>query len=383
MVDVTSIDQLDKADAPPIPESYIYLLGVQCIVSLCDGFATYTAPLYTAIMVQKPRAAGDAVVRAPAALDPSALPPTEPSRAGLLAVRDMVGAGWPAFLAAHSFLISTNLSDELFVDVLAAHQALTNVAGMLALSTPRDAFLTSLAKSAIPARVVSSLEGYIEPSTPRTATSFSEGFGLSTPALAPGLSERNMACLKALVASAMFLAGSLGESWFDVLEALQNADYVLTSKGSKAPLSTPSKRTSVLGTPQRPGSSQGSVPSSATPAQMTTRHPVLTDLDADSVQMAIQRLFDASKNLDDTAFKDFVNALCKLSSEMVGMQALAESSVLSSDIGSTEDVSQTNSTTSLSTNLDSRREHASRRRVSGIHLPRTLVGPVLFFFSYA
>jgi len=192
-----------------------------------------------------------------------------------------------------------------------------------------------------------------------------------------------LACLKALVASAMFLAGSLGESWFDVLEALQNADYVLTSKGSKAPLSTPSKRTSVLGTPQRPGSSQGSVPSSATPAQMTTRHPVLTDLDADSVQMAIQRLFDASKNLDDTAFKDFVNALCKLSSEMVGMQALAESSVLSSDIGSTEDVSQTNSTTSLSTNLDSRREHASRRRVSGIHLPRTLVGPVLFFFSYA
>ncbi|KAF9230177.1 hypothetical protein BU15DRAFT_69416, partial [Melanogaster broomeanus] len=44
------IDQLDKADSPPIPESYVYLLGVQCIVSLCEGFASFTGPLYTSLM---------------------------------------------------------------------------------------------------------------------------------------------------------------------------------------------------------------------------------------------------------------------------------------------------------------------------------------------
>lgn len=33
--------------------------------------------------------------------------------------------------------------------------------------------------------------------------------------------------MKVLVQSGMFLEGSWGESWFDVLEASQNADYVL------------------------------------------------------------------------------------------------------------------------------------------------------------
>jgi hypothetical protein len=51
-----SIDQLDKADAPLIPEAFIYLLGVQCLVSLSDGLARYTSPLYNTIAVQKPPA---------------------------------------------------------------------------------------------------------------------------------------------------------------------------------------------------------------------------------------------------------------------------------------------------------------------------------------
>jgi len=41
-----------------------------------------------------------------------------------------------------------------------------------------------------------------------------------------GLSPWTLACLRALVSAAMFLAGTLGPSWFGVLEALQNADYV-------------------------------------------------------------------------------------------------------------------------------------------------------------
>jgi hypothetical protein len=51
-----SIDQLDKADAPLIPEAFIYLLGVACLVSLSDGLARYTSPLYNTIAVQKPPA---------------------------------------------------------------------------------------------------------------------------------------------------------------------------------------------------------------------------------------------------------------------------------------------------------------------------------------
>lgn len=352
------IDQLDKADAPPIPESYIYLLAVQCIVSLCEGFASFIGPLYSAIVIQRPRAAGEAVIRAPPALDLPSLPESDPSTTQLRIVCAIIESGWPALLAALSFIIATNLSDDLFVEVLASYQAMTNVAGMLGLTTPRDAFFTSLAKFAVPTRVVSSLDHSYgtDALTPRTAASLSENLGFSSGSIQPpGLSERNLACLKVLVASALFLAGSLGESWFGILEALQNADYVLTSKGAAAP----GKRGPFGGGGSAPGSRTVSGSGGA-------RHALLSDLDSESLQTAIQRLFDASKNLEDDAFSHFINALCRLSAEMVGMQTDGDTQIVDasdSNLGSEEPQSAT---------LSPRPEPAHRRRVSGIHLPRTL-----------
>ncbi|KAH9933694.1 hypothetical protein B0H21DRAFT_699431 [Amylocystis lapponica] len=377
------IDQLDKADSPAIPESYIYLLGVQCLVALCEGFASFTAPLYNNIMVQRPRAAGEPVVRAPPALDLSSLPADDPATKQLRTVHDMIESGWPGLLAALSYVISTNLSDELFVDVLASYQALTTVAGMLALPTPRDAFFTSLARLAIPTRVLTSLDTFSssslgEPSTPRSAAStITENFGLALTGAAvthpPGLSERNMACLKVLVASALFLAGSLGESWFDILEALQNADYVLTLRGARPP--TGKRSTIGPGTSGGPASRTASMSGSQSSSQIgsagasqqqqpQSRHPLLADLDGESMQHAIQRLFDASKNMDDDAFRAFVNALCKLSAAMIGMQSDDYDSGYPAESDSVEDFG---SSPTLSLHADS----AHRRRVSGIHLPRT------------
>ncbi|KAJ6523337.1 hypothetical protein B0H19DRAFT_1201883 [Mycena capillaripes] len=334
------IDQLDKADAPPIPESYLYLLAVQCIVSLCEGFAAFTGPLYSTIVIQRPRAAGEAVIRAPPALDLASLPEDDPSTTQLRIVCAIIESGWPALLAALSFIIATNLSDDLFVEVLASYQALTNVAGMLGLTTPRDAFFTSLAKFAVPTRVVSSLDHSYgsEAQTPRSAASLSENLGFTTgPAQPPSLSERNLACLKVLVASALFLAGSLGESWFGILEALQNADYVLTSKG-----------TAGAGVKRSPGSRTVSGSGSG------SRHALLSDLDPEALQTAIQRLFDASKNLEDDAFRHFINALCRLNrGESQIVDALERTSL--------DD----------NTALSPRPEAAHRRRASGIHLPRT------------
>ncbi|KIJ91398.1 hypothetical protein K443DRAFT_115078 [Laccaria amethystina LaAM-08-1] len=367
------IDQLDKADAPPIPESYIYLLGVQCIVSLCEGLASYAGPLYGSIVVQRPRA-GEAMVRAPPALDLSTLPQDDQQTKQLRIIQDIISNGWPALLAALSFIISTNLSDDLFVEVLASYQAMTNVSGMLGLSTPRDAFFNSLAKFSVPARVVSGLDSYNEPpQTPRSATAaLSEGLGLGAPPTQPpGLSERNMACLKVFVGSAMFLAGSLGESWYGILEALQNADYVLTFKGATAH-STPNKRASMFspvglgGATGTPASRSVSASGSQTLSGPTSgaRHPLLTDLDSETLLNAIQRLFDSSKNLEDPAFKDFINALCKLSAEMVGMQVEGGPAARAS----LESVDETGSTQSL---MMPKLEPAQRRRMSGIHLPKT------------
>jgi len=89
----------------------------------------------------------------------------------------MVNAGCPALLAALSFLPTTNLSGPLFGDVLGALQALARTAGCLALRTPRDAFLTALAKAALPPRVVAALDEPPQGQAPRSPVSL-EGLTL-------------------------------------------------------------------------------------------------------------------------------------------------------------------------------------------------------------
>ncbi|KAF8500785.1 hypothetical protein F5888DRAFT_1793216 [Russula emetica] len=181
---VQCIDQLDKADAPLIPEAYIYLLGVQCIVSLSDGLAGHTFPFYNTLAVQKPPAGSSEPVRASGPLNPTTLPEAEPARARLRTVRAMLNAGWPALLADLSFLLTTKISDSIFGDVLGALQTLALAARCPTLPAPPGG-----------------------------------GGGGAVPR-PPGLSPRNLACLRALVADALFLAGTLGSSWFAVLEGL-------------------------------------------------------------------------------------------------------------------------------------------------------------------
>lgn len=346
-------------------------------MSLCEGFASFSGPIYTSLVVQRPRTAGEPAIRAPPALDLDNLPQDDSQILQLHVVKSLISQSWPAFLAALSFIISTELSDELFVEVLASYQAMTNVSGMLGLSTPRDAFFNSLSKFAVPTTVVSSFEAWVENppvATPRsTTTAITEGLGLSGPTQPPALSERNLACLKVFVGCALFLAGSLGDSWYAVLDALQNADGVLvlmTRTGTPAKkglfgvgmgpapgTSGAQSRSTSLG-PQSPGVSNVNV----------YRHPLLSDLEVETVLTAIQRLFDSSKNLDDTSFKDFINALCKLSAEVVGMQA--------SDLAIQVDHSDAEeSGSSLLTvpAILSQENVVQRRRTSGIYIPKNLV----------
>lgn len=343
-------------------------------MSLCEGFAALSLPYFNTIVVQRSRAAGETSVKAPAALNVESLPEDQPSTVILRSVRGMIDSGWPGLLAALSFLIATNLSDELFGDILQSYQNIANVAGMVGLTTPRDAFLQSLAKFALPSRVVSSLDTYVEPSTPRSSSALQEGFSAlaGTSSQAPGLSDRNMACLKVLIASALFLAGSLGESWYNIFEVLQNAEYVLTAKGLK---SSGSKRsiTSPVPVAATKSSSSGVASNVHADTSSAPKHTLLTDVDSDTLQRAIQRLFDSSKNMEDMAFHDFVSALCKLSLEMVGMQS--ESLVLAEG-DSSEHIG------SLSPSGSGPKELSHRRRVSGIHLPRTLVCFLDFRRSY-
>ena len=323
-------------------------------------------------MLQRPRAAGEAIVRAPPALDLSTLPEDDPTSRQLRTTYAMLENGWPGLLAALSFFITTNLSEELFADVLISMQNLTNATGALGLNVPRDAFMTSLSRFAVPSKVVSSLESYVEPSTPRTP-GVVDSMGLTAlsggSSVPPGLSDRNLACLKALISISLFLAGSLGSSWFDTIELFQNADYVLTAKGARwsgGAMSTGGKRSSMLGASAALGAKLRNAGPATASASLSSqsRHPLFTDLEPETMLSAMDKLFEASKSLEDSAFGDFIDALCKLSAAMVGMQ--------SDGVQVLEPVDDTKSTTSLLQSI-SISDNIQRRRASGIHVSRTLV----------
>jgi len=79
-----------------------------------------------------------------------------------------------------------------------------------------------------------------------------EGGGGGAAPQPPGPSPRNFGVLtvRALVAAAaLFPAGRLGSSWFAVLEAFQNAYYVLTTRGSTPSGPAPPGIGVVAGTP--------------------------------------------------------------------------------------------------------------------------------------
>ncbi|ODN82823.1 hypothetical protein L202_01090 [Cryptococcus amylolentus CBS 6039] len=280
------IEQHDKSDAPIFPETYIYLLAFQSLNTIAQG-------IYTVVTSKDP-------------------PPT--------CLQGMASSAWPALLAALSYSIGTNLSDTLFAEVLTALQDFTVACGWLKLGTPRDAFLNTLGKYAVPPPAVSAMQTYIEAPGQRNAGGIAAdalGFasslaGNAPPVGPPSLSDRNLACLRSAINTARVLGPTLGKAWHDVLEILQNANFMM----SVSKQSAPRRYGGVGGSPKKaPPPTLGRVGEIVEP-----KPPILQDLEPESIQQLINGLFDSSKDLPDEAFTTFVTALCQLSSEMIGME---------------------------------------------------------------
>ena len=128
-----SIDHLTSRMRRSYRRRYIYLLGMQYLVSLSDSL-TDTFPLHNTLAVQKPPAGSTEPVCAPGLLGPITLLETEPSRAGLRPARDAECRLARASCDPLLFL-TTNLS-SIFGEVLGALQTFARAAGCLALPSP-------------------------------------------------------------------------------------------------------------------------------------------------------------------------------------------------------------------------------------------------------
>jgi hypothetical protein len=352
---VPCIDQLDKTEPPNIPESYTYSLILSCISSLSDGLAKFILPLTVTAdgRSRKKTSKSEGGRDSPAQLQTEHDgPPRERSSSfkknpvptnpltmedhamwtEVKICADIVEECWPAILATCSTFLYAALDSEYYHSLVRAFQRFAHVAGMLQLSTPRDAFLTTLGKAAVPPNVFTAClnAGQYRPSTPNSAVegpasllSNARGLlsteNLTTPtekqrqpsldSQLASLSTRNLLCLRALLNLGIALGPTLGLAWRIVLETLQQADFVLFSS-SKA-----------LGrAPAFPrGSPDQSAENDATSLTANFGNEVR------AVETAAARLMESTVDFPNESFLDVVGAICRLLERKTGETADAGS----------------------------------------------------------
>ncbi|KAF9316893.1 hypothetical protein BG003_001423 [Podila horticola] len=328
---IQCVDQLDKADPPQIPETYLYYLSLICINSIADGLASYIFPIVSQALHDQQRQAaeqkeGDAsdstASRAVISVFPNTntLELSKTKEADEIAlVTTMAESAWPGLLAAFSFFLGSNLDEELFHNVMRAYQNFTSVCGVLQLTTPRDAFLTSLCKNCLPTLPALDQRSLSNPgNTAAQETS------------TPNITEKNMYCLRILLNVAQYLGGTLFDSWYLILETMQQAEHLLTAKLHRGSAS----QTGQLAKKQGVGSQQNKTMS---PTQNTLTRSNTSQLsntidysslasgsshqEADVLALlaSFKQLFDLSTHLDLSSFQSFTRALCKLGAAGSGL----------------------------------------------------------------
>ncbi|KAI8376178.1 uncharacterized protein BYT42DRAFT_573702 [Radiomyces spectabilis] len=336
---IQCIDQLDKADPPTIPETYIFYLALLCLNSIADGLAGYALPRFSHGNGRSTSTTTSKTQRS-ATLDSKAKDESATEEVtikdDLQLITDMANDAWPGLLAAMSFYLSTNIDEELFQSTMRSYQNFTNVCGMLNLVVPRDAFLTNLCKNAIPASSVFSAAGFFGGKSGASSSSLSSMAVAAPVAIAytdlpvqqqqilanMTLSDKNLYSLRILLNIAMFLGSVLGPSWYLVLETLQQADLLLLSRLTpKGGVSTPNNTTPNLRRTLTSSQSNSGTNPALSPGNPTTTSTTQM-MDADHIaviQTSMNRLFENSKYLNEQAFIDFATALCRLSAEFTGV----------------------------------------------------------------
>lgn len=337
------IDQTDKTESPELPATYLYALVLTCINSFAEGLAKFLLP-FTVPSGLKPkrtrkttsseprqgdsRSDEDGAGSGTKAEDPVSAESTQSE--GKLPVNpmtlenhelysqictaaSMVEQCWPALLATFSTFLNASLDSEYLHALIRSFQRFTQVAGLLRLTTPRDAFLTALAKQAIPTLAATpskasgpGIHGESESDTDRDPSDSERD-----PSPAPSASferqkqaslrltsivTRNLLCLRALLNLGIALGSVLTDSWTIILETIHYFDVALLAYQTQKIVSG--------GRDFRGSVDQNNI------------YGNIDDNDFDSerkaVETAVARLFQSTSELPDQAFLHILNCLSSL-----------------------------------------------------------------------
>ena len=339
---IPCIEQLDKSEAPALPAAYIYSLALNCITSFSEGLAKFLLPFTLPTEAKGKRKSrvnedddqnngfGQDDRRGVNDTKPH-LPRRQSTRSRKSPINPldlkghelygqictsshMVEHCWPALLATYSTFFNATLDSDNYHTLVRSFQRFTQVAGLLDLSTPRDAFLTTLGKHSLPptspnalaigtSKVFPSIESSESPlftdKEPDASLSLNLASGRQRQQTDSGyvsISTRNLLCLRALLNLGIALGPLLQKSWLIILETLQHADFMLFH-------SETTRRQTSSHLKQIPGGASAIDDSSD-----TGEHA----LEVAAAKTAATRMFESTGDLPNPAFMDILRCLFSL-----------------------------------------------------------------------
>ena len=334
---ISYIDLPDKAEAPNVPATYIYVLALMCVNSFSDGLAKFLLPFTSSSEGKTKRkrrtGQGNASLQESSKVDREGDQPSTRRRSfrsrkesiNPLALEDnalyeqirtsahMVENCWPALLAACSTFLNAALDTDFYHALIRSLQKFTQVAGVLEFPTPRDAFLTALGKHAIPAgrAMATKVRTSVDRSSRNDITDESDAESSPTPSLRssrrkesldwapPAMTTRNLLCLRALLNLGIALGPSLQESWSIILETLQQADLLLPHSNAAVVRRQPSRQSSQAHIPQNKDESGNGDGEDF-------------GVEVAAAETAAARMIESTNDYPDNAFLEFAHCLYKL-----------------------------------------------------------------------
>jgi len=304
------LDVLDKNEAPPLPDGYIYGLVLDCLSSLSDNLARVILPLTLSTNRKRLSDNGSLSTKAHATnytsmpINPLKLV-NSPSAEKVKAIASLLEDSWTALLATCATFLAADISNELYRNVIRSIQKFAQVSGLLELSTSRDAFLTALSKGAITPNLISSLSIAISSKTgedddnAETSTiitqrsSISSQRPITTKQVQCPLTTRNLLCLRALINIAIALGPTLGQASTIILRTIEQIDlFVYLMKQNDRGMSISSLIADVR-------QSYNDVPLA------------LLAGDIDAANTASKRFLESTSEFPEEAFYTFIEKFCQ------------------------------------------------------------------------
>ncbi|KAK8166536.1 endosomal peripheral membrane protein-like protein [Phyllosticta citrichinensis] len=328
---IPCMDHLDKLEPPSLPETYIYSLVLGCINNFSESLAKFILPLTVhkdgkkkskkgpnsqeqaepqTPEEEKPRsrvARSQSFRRRTVPVNPLELK-HNPAEDAIKMSAEAINDCWPAVLATCSTFLNAALDADYYHDLVRSIQKFTQIAGLLRLSTPRDAFLTTLGKAAVPPTIFTATVSTPKPSGSgnETPTVFNNNKGLlsvdslvsqgseknrasSSEAGYQTLSTRNLLCLRALLNLAIALGPTLESAWSIIFETLQQADIIMAAVN-----------TGSTGRDRRGNRHDGGAMAQSMGSEVA------------AVQAAASRLFESTVDFPNDSFVQVLSALCAL-----------------------------------------------------------------------